>query len=108
MSPVATWALAEEVVDVLRRPRIAKYGVDEADIGAVLAVLAPFLPAVDVEVALRDPRDVPVVAAALAGRAEAIVTGDQDLLADRGLLDWLRARGVEVLAPATLLERLGR
>jgi predicted nucleic acid-binding protein len=49
---------------------------------------------------------VPVVAAAVAGHADAIVTGDRDLLDNEELRAWLRDRGVEVLVPAELLERL--
>ena len=37
-------------------------------------ILGPLLPDVDIEVEIRDPADAPVVAAAVAGRAEAIVT----------------------------------
>ena len=55
---------------------------------------------------LRDPRDAPVVAAAIAGHAEVIVTGDRDLLEDEELRAWLTVRDVEVLSPAELLERL--
>ena len=51
--------------------------------------------------------DAPVVAAALAGAADAIVTGDSDLLADEALCRWLAERDVEVLTPVVLLERLG-
>ena len=60
----------------------------------------------ELDVAVRDPRDAPVVAAAVAGRAEAIVTGDADLLADPELCTWLAEREIEVLTPAELLERL--
>ena len=48
-----------------------------------------------------------MVAAALAGAADAIVTGDSDLLADEALRRWLAERDVEVLTPVVLLERLG-
>ena len=71
-----------------------------------LILLSPFLPTVEVDVALRDPDDAPVVAAAIVGRAQAIVTGDRDLLDDDALRAWLRERGVEVMTPAELLERL--
>ena len=104
---VASWELAEELADVLRHPKLRRYGLTEHDVEDVLVLLAPFLPTVEVDVDLRDPRDAPVVAAALAGAADAIVTGDSDLLADEALRGWLAERDVEVLTPVLLLERLG-
>ena len=71
-----------------------------------LVLLAPLLPAVDVAVAIRDRDDVPVVASALAGRVDAIVTGDAHLLEDPDLKAWLAERGIEVLRPSELLHRL--
>jgi putative PIN family toxin of toxin-antitoxin system len=101
---VASWELAEELVEVLRRPRIRRYGIEERDVEDVLFLLAPFLPSVEIEPALRDPRDAPVVAAAIAGRAQAILTGDRDLLDDEELIGWLAERGIQVLTPAAFLE----
>lgn len=72
----------------------------------VLFLLAPFLPALDIEIPLRDPEDEPVVAAAVQGRANAIVTGDRDLLADTDVTAWLADRGIQVLTPAAVLELL--
>lgn len=104
---VASWALADEIVEVLRRPAIRRYGVTEGDVEAVLAVLAPLLPDVDMTVELRDPDDGPVIAAALAGAATAIVTGDRDLLDDETVIAWLQRRGIAVLAPADALAVVG-
>ena len=106
LEPIASWELARELTDVLRRPEIRRYGVTEADVDDVLAVLGPLLPDVDIAVEIRDPDDAAVVAAAVAGAAEAIVTGDRDLLDDNDLRSWLAARGVEVLTPAETLARL--
>jgi uncharacterized protein len=103
---VASWELAEEIVEVLRRPKLARYGLSEQDVREVLVLLAPLLPSVDVQVAIRDRDDVPVVASAVAGRVEAIVTGDAHLLDDPDLRDWLAERGIEVLPPGELLQRL--
>ena len=72
----------------------------------MLILLSPFLPSIDVRLELRDPDDAPVVASAVAGAAEAIVTGDQHLLADDDLRAWLEERGIEMLTVAELLERL--
>ncbi len=107
-----SWDLAREIAEVFRRPRLRRFGVTERDVRDVLALLAPFLPTAEAREAIvlerspRDVSDVPVVRAALEGRAEAIVTGDDDLLDDRRLSGWLRERGIVVLTPAELARRL--
>jgi predicted nucleic acid-binding protein len=52
------------------------------------------------------PDDVPVVASAVAGRVEAIVTGDAHLLEDADLRALLPERRIEVLSPTELLQRV--
>lgn len=106
LTAVASWELAREIADVLRRPRCVRLGIGEEHVLEALILLAPFLPDVDVDVPLRDPDDAPVVAVAVAGNAEAIVTGDKGMLEEEDLRVWLRERGVEPLAPAELLDRL--
>ena len=108
VTPVASWALASEIAEVLRRPRIRRYGIDERDIEDTLLILAPFLPTVEVETPVRDPNDAPVVAAAIAGRARAIVSGDRDLVDGEALRAWLLDRGVAVLTPVELLAEITR
>lgn len=103
---VASWELAKEIVEVLRRPRVRRYGVAGRDVEDVLFLLAPLLPSVQIDVPLRDPDDLPVVAAAVHGCAQAIVTGDRDLLEDADLTSWLRARSIRILTPTELLELL--
>jgi putative PIN family toxin of toxin-antitoxin system len=103
---VSSWQLAEELADVLRRPRLRRYGIAPVDVDDVLRLLAPFLPTVAMDVPIRDPDDAPVVAAAIAGAADAIVTGDRDLLDDAKLRRWLVSRGVRALTPAELLREL--
>lgn len=108
IEPVVSWELAAELADVVRRPKLARYEISGEQVGELLVILARWLPTVDVEVQLRDPRDAPVVAAAIAGDAEAIVTGDLDLLENDALRSWLGERDVGLLRPAELLQRLER
>lgn len=103
---VGSWDLAAELAAVLPRPKLRRYEISAEDIRELIVLVGRDLPDVDVDIELRDPRDAPVVAAAIAGRAEAIVTGDRDLLEDEGLRGWLAERGVELLAPRELLKRL--
>ena len=93
-------------MDVLRRPGLRRYRITERDVEDVLALLAPLLPRVDVAFMPRDPDDAHVVAAAVGGRADAIVTGDKGLLEDDRLRVWLNERGIGMYSPAELLERL--
>jgi putative PIN family toxin of toxin-antitoxin system len=76
--------LDAEIVEVLARPRLRdRYAIDPALVAPVLARLMTAehtVPAADVPVAVRDPKDVKLLACALEGRADYLVTGDQDLL----------------------------
>lgn len=106
LEAVVTPALAGELVDVVGRPRLAPR-IDDDTVGALLELVWPSLPSVEIDVDLRDVDDRIVLAAAIAGDAEAIVTGDRDLLADEGVVAWLAARGIALLTPADLLDLLG-
>lgn len=75
--------LLEELVDVLGRPRIReKYGLTSDDIAALLEVIylrgEVVVPTREIRVS-RDPDD-NILAVAVCGRADVIVTGDDDLL----------------------------
>ena len=102
----ATWDLAAELVAVLGRPKLRKYRITSQDVEDVLVLLGAILPDVDIDVELRDPRDAPVVAAAVATGADAIVTGDRDLVEDAELRAWLRERRIVVYSPSGLLREL--
>lgn len=69
LEPVMSWQLAEELTDVLTRPKPARYEISEDTLQTVLMFLTRTLARVEVDVPARDPRDVPAVAAALGGNA---------------------------------------
>jgi putative PIN family toxin of toxin-antitoxin system len=106
--PVASWGLADEIARVLRRPKLRAYRISEEDVAAVLELLAPFLPTIESRISSRDPNDSVVIEAALSGEAEAIVTGDADLLDDDDLRRRLAQHAIRVVTPAEWVEMLGR
>jgi len=99
---VISAALLAEYREVLNRPRIRRLIRDypnllrflnlfgEAGVTVVPTKLSPR--------AARDPKDVVVLGTAVAGRADLIVSGDQDLLVLR------RFRGIPILDPRAALE----
>ncbi len=50
---------------------------------------------------LRDPKDLPVLAAAVAAHADAIVTGDEDLISLKSF------QGIPIMKARDALEKLG-
>ncbi|MBN2003833.1 MAG: putative toxin-antitoxin system toxin component, PIN family [Anaerolineae bacterium] len=97
-------ALLEELVDVLTRPRIRdKYGITEDDVKTTLALFLLRGEAVvpeDTVTACRDPKDNKFLEVAVAGEANALVSGDEDLL----VLDPFE--GIPIITPAEFLHRL--
>jgi len=94
--------LLEELVSRLARPKFTKY-LDESRRRSLVADLA--LSAVQVELAgtvkvCRDPDDNKVLEIGAVGRADCIVTGDQDLL----VLGTFQ--GIPILTPAEFLVAL--
>ncbi|MBI4601788.1 MAG: putative toxin-antitoxin system toxin component, PIN family [Planctomycetes bacterium] len=94
-----------ELARTLREPRIARrYGITEAEAAEFeaglreFAVVAPGV--VTVDAVPQDPQDNHVLAAAVETRCGFVVTGDQHLLSLRSF------RGIEILPPRELLERL--
>ena len=78
-------AQRREIDEVLHRPAIAdKYGLPAEELTDLLFVLDatafPVVPRRRLPLAVRDPKDEHILAAALGGRADYLVTGDEDLL----------------------------
>jgi uncharacterized protein len=97
---------AQGPLSELRRVLSDKMGLGARLAGEIVAavaddaeVITPLPLALSV---CRDPDDDWVLATALAGRAEAIVTGDEDMLALKN------HRGVRILTPRAFLEWLDR
>jgi len=93
-----------ELVDVLGRPRIReKYGVTDEDVEAILALLLIRGELVTPELSIavcRDPKDDMILELAVAGHADLIVTGDEDLLVLHPF------ETIPIVGPAAFLARL--
>jgi putative PIN family toxin of toxin-antitoxin system len=96
--------LLEELVDVLNRPRIRhKYGLTDGDIETVISLILLRGEAVTPEqriTACRDPKDDRFLEVAVAGKADVIVSGDEDLLMLHPFAD------IRILPPAAFLRML--
>ena len=76
--------IGEVILVELRRVLTTKFKVPSDRVDAIEAIFAPFpllpKPSVPSEVMVRDPSDRWILATALAGAADVLVTGDEDLL----------------------------
>lgn len=96
----------EEYRDVLTRDRFRALGTIAERLDLLAALLGldnvhPILPSEELAVVERDPDDNRVLECAVSGRADAVITGDDDLLALETF------RGIPILSPARFLERIG-
>jgi len=93
-----------EIIEVLGRSSFrSKYHILPDDINALIDLirLRGELVAIKEQVtACRDPKDNKFLEAAIAGQADAIVSGDADLL------DLIAFKGIPILRPAEFLTRL--
>lgn len=104
-TPLYSVETLEELAITLARPRIrTKYYVTDAYVRTVLDLILLHGEAVDpVErvAVCRDPKDDIFLSVAVAGRADLIVTGDNDLLSLHPF------RGIPIVTPTTFLATLG-
>ena len=108
---VTSEPLLEELVEVLRRPKIVrKYGVTDEDVQALqellrrLAVVVPIHHTVRV---CRDPDDNVVIETAERGKAQFLVSGDADLWDAEEVKAYLRDQRIHVLNPKEFLDKIG-
>lgn len=96
--------LLEELVDVLNRPRIRdKYGLTAADIETILRLMllrGQVITPTRSITACRDPKDNKFLEVAVTGQAEALVSGDEDLLVLHPF------EGIPIVSPAEFLKLL--
>jgi putative PIN family toxin of toxin-antitoxin system len=100
--------LLDELVAVSQRPRLKQH-IDAAQAGALVEQLrwrGVWVEATVVPPRCRDPKDQPVLATAISGHADAIVSGDGDLRADDDLRQQMLVHGVEIWGVAALLAEL--
>ena len=105
---VVSQALIDELDDVWRRPRLRDQ-INAGDAERLLEQLrfsAEMVEAVTVPPRCLDPKDHPVLATAIDGRADAIVTGDGDLRADEELRAAMAQYGVALWGIDRLLQQL--
>ena len=77
-----------ELITVFGRPKIIRQFritlIELTELIARIAAVTPIVPSSSIPVSLRDPKDEHILAAALTGKADYLVTGDDDLLAHQG------------------------
>lgn len=106
---VSSAALIAELEAVWQRPR-PRQRISPHDAGDLLEQLrqrGTMTALTTIPPRCRDPRDQPVLATAIDGRADAIVTGDDDLRADDALREAMAQYGVELWGINTALARIG-
>ena len=100
--------LLDELHEVWQRPRLFKR-IDLAQavrLETQLKERSDWVNVVTVPPSCRDPKDLPVLATAIDGKADIIVSGDDDLRADEELRAAMAARGIQLLGVNSFLSRL--
>jgi putative PIN family toxin of toxin-antitoxin system len=96
---LTSYAIMEELAEVLLRPKFAAYITDDQSAGflARLNNISEFVSIIHHITACRDPKDDKFLDVAVGGDAHCIITGDADLLALHPF------RGIVVLTPADFI-----
>ncbi len=105
---VVSQALLDEFDNVWQRPRLkirikaeqAKTLLEQLRWRGIMVTLTTIPPR------CRDPKDHPVLATAIDGKADAVVSGDDDLRADDRLRNEMEGYGVKLWGVNTLLNKL--
>jgi putative PIN family toxin of toxin-antitoxin system len=107
---VTALPILEEIGDVLQRPRIKKkYRIEDEEIAQYLRLIAARATVVPVAGKMklcRDPDDDVQLEAAIAGAARYLVTRDDDIKRDLGLMREMKRHGIQVLSVSRFLAAL--
>jgi uncharacterized protein len=107
---VTSQALLDEYDDVWQRPRLRKH-IDEVQAHKLRRQMRARSELVELRTVppkCRDPKDHPVLATAIDGQADAIVTGDDDLRADDDLRNAMAEYGIQLWGVQALLDALDK
>jgi putative PIN family toxin of toxin-antitoxin system len=105
---VVSQALIDELNDVWQRPRLRRR-IDPGDAERLLEQLylrGEMVELTTIPPRCRDPKDHPVLATAIDGHADAIVTGDDDLRADEELRTVMEEHKVALWGVDSLLGQI--
>ncbi|MFY9826240.1 MAG: putative toxin-antitoxin system toxin component, PIN family [Thermoanaerobaculia bacterium] len=105
---VISQPLLDELQEVSQRPRLRR-DIDPIQAEALIEQLhwrGEWAEATAIPPRCRDPKDHPVLAAAISGHADAIVSGDGDLRADDELRRQMLEHGVKIWGVTALLAEL--
>ena len=101
-------ALINELREVVQRPRLQQHIAAE-DVEALLQLMVWYGETVELRTIpprCRDPKDHPVLATAIDGRAQAIVSGDGDLRDDDELRASVTALGIALWGVQSFLDAI--
>lgn len=101
-------ALLSELKDVVNRPRLKKRinPLDAEDLLALLEWDGESVALKTIPPRCRDPKDHPVLATAIDGRANAIVSGDDELRADEELREVMASYGIQLWGVNSFLQEI--
>jgi putative PIN family toxin of toxin-antitoxin system len=105
---VISQPLFDELKAVSKRPRLRRR-IDASQASALMEQLrwrGQWVEATAIPPRCRDPKDHPVLATAISGHADAIVSGDGDLRADDELRQQMLKYGIEIWGVTALLSEL--
>ena len=105
---VMSQSLLDELHEVWNRPRLSKY-IDQNQairLEQQLKNRAIWIETTTIPPHCRDPKDLPVLATAIDGKAKIIVSGDDDLRADETLRKAMALYSIELLGVNSFLQYL--